>query len=219
MRPPVTNWLLNGDNRGNDWYFESYGDSSATPGQRGDDFITSTRAAGVGAEALITIPMIPYVGNLGTNRSSLRSFSIAKYGPQTASDPYNADAGNGISTAAGNPFITGNNPADASTPNSVSMQQGWVQHIVNTWGLAANGGLKYYVMDNEHSIWHSTHRDVHPIGATYSEIYNDFVNYAGAVRAVDPGAIIRRSGGVGLAGSVLQRLRPAERCGRQRFRL
>jgi hypothetical protein len=45
-------------------------------------------------------------------------------------------------------------------------------------------------MDNEHSIWHSTHRDVHPVGATYSEIYNDFLNYAGAVRAADPNAII-----------------------------
>src|SRR5690242_20001136 len=34
------NWQLNADNRGNDWYFESYADSSATPGFRGDDFIT-----------------------------------------------------------------------------------------------------------------------------------------------------------------------------------
>ena len=184
------NWQINGDNRGNDWYFESYGDTSATPGQRGDDFITSTRAAGVGAEALITIPMINYIGTLGPNRASLRSFSIAKYGPQTGHDPYNSDAGNGISTASGNPFITGNNPLDASTPNSVAIQQSWVQHIVNTWGAANAGGLKYYVMDNEHSIWHSTHRDVHPVGATYSEIYNDLVGYAGAVRAVDPNAII-----------------------------
>jgi fibronectin type 3 domain-containing protein len=184
------NWQINGDNRGNDWYFESYPDTSATPGARGDDFISTTRAAAVGAEPLITIPMIPYVGNLGPNRASLRSFSVAKYGPQTATDPYNSDAGNGVSTKAGNPFITGNNPTDASTPNGVAMQQAWIKHIVSTWGLAANGGLKYYVMDNEHSIWYSTHRDVHPIGATYNEIYNDFVNYAGAVRAADSGAII-----------------------------
>jgi hypothetical protein len=184
------NWQLNADNRGNDWYFESYADSNATPGFRGDDFITATRAANVGAEALLTIPMINYVGKVAANRSSLASFSIAKYGPQTGHDPWNANAGNGISTAAGNPNITGNDPNDANTPNSASLQQGWAQHLVGNWGLAANGGQKYYVMDNEHSIWHSTHRDVHPIGATYSEIYNDFVAYAGAVRAVDPGAII-----------------------------
>jgi len=184
------NWQLNSDNRGSDWYFESYADTSATPGGRGDDFITMTRAANVGAEALITIPMINYIGKVGTNRSSLASFSIAKYGPQTASDPWNADAGNGISTAAGNPYIKGNDPNDASTPNSVAIQQGWLQHIVSTWGPAAGGGQKYYVMDNEHSLWNSTHRDVHPSGSTYDEIYNDFVSYAGAVRAVDPNAII-----------------------------
>jgi len=184
------NWLLNSDNRGSDWYFESYADTSATAGGRGDDFISATRAANVGAEALITIPMINYVGKLGTNRSSLQSFSIAKYGAQTDHDPWNTDAGNGVSTAAGNPYIAGNNPNDASTPNSVQMQHDWVQHIVGTWGTAANGGQKYYVMDNEHSLWNSTHRDVHPAGSTYSEIYNAFVGYAGAVRSVDPNAII-----------------------------
>ena len=184
------NWQLNGDNRGADWYFESYGDTSSTPGYRGDNFITTTRAAGVGAQPLITIPMITYVGNLGANRASLRSFSVAKYGPQTATDPYNSDAGNGISTAAGNPYITGNNPTDASVANSPAFEMNWVQHIISTWGLAANGGLQYYIMDNEPSIWHSTHRDVHPVGETYSELYNDFVNYAGGIRAQDPNALI-----------------------------
>src|SRR5580700_11898145 len=28
------NWLLNSDNRGNDWYFESIGDADPTPGYR-----------------------------------------------------------------------------------------------------------------------------------------------------------------------------------------
>src|SRR5882724_8768417 len=38
------NWQLNADNRGQDWYFESLGDASSTAGQRGDDFVTTTRA-------------------------------------------------------------------------------------------------------------------------------------------------------------------------------
>jgi hypothetical protein len=184
------NWQLNSDNRGNDWYFESIADSVSTPGYRLDNFITTTRAAHVGAQALLTVPMINYIGSLGANRSTIWSFSIAKYGPQTGSDPYNPDAGNGVSTAAGNPYITGNNPLDSSTPNSVSIQQAWVQHMISTWGLASAGGLKYYLMDNEPSIWNSTHRDVHPVGADYSEMYNDYLNYAGAVRALDPTATI-----------------------------
>ena len=184
------NWQLNCDNRGNDWYFESFADSVSTPGYRLDNFIQTTQAANVGAQVLLTIPMIDYIGSLGPGRSTLWSFSVAKYGPQTGSDPYNPDAGNGISTAAGNPYITGNNPTDASVANSPSFEQGWVQHLIGTWGLASAGGVKYYLMDNEPSIWFGTHRDVAPIGANYSEIYNDYLNYAGTVRALDPTATI-----------------------------
>jgi hypothetical protein len=133
--------------------------------------------------------MINYLARLGPGGAMLWSYSIAKYGRQTGSDPYQPDAGNGISAATG-AAIAGNNPLDANTPNSVSIQQAWVQHLTSTWGLAANGGLKYYVMDNEPSLWNSTHRDIHPAPATYNEIYNDYVNYAGAVRALDPTAVI-----------------------------
>ena len=78
------NWQLNADNRGQDWYFESIGDSSATAGERGDTFFSMSKNAG--AQALITIPMIGWVGKVGTNRSKLASFSIAKYGAQADAD-------------------------------------------------------------------------------------------------------------------------------------
>jgi hypothetical protein len=39
------NWQLNADNRGADWYFESIPEPSATPGQRGDDFVINSRGA------------------------------------------------------------------------------------------------------------------------------------------------------------------------------
>src|ERR1043166_3778145 len=35
------NWQLNADNRGNDWFYESIGDGSATAGERGDTFFAS----------------------------------------------------------------------------------------------------------------------------------------------------------------------------------
>ena len=40
------NWQLNADNRANDWYYESIGDSSSVAGERGDTFITNSKAAG-----------------------------------------------------------------------------------------------------------------------------------------------------------------------------
>jgi hypothetical protein len=133
--------------------------------------------------------MLDWVANLGANRSILESFSIAKYGPQTASDPYLPNAGNGILTKTGQD-VTGNYPTDANVASSPAFQQGWINHIVSTWNTAANGGLKYYILDNEPSIWQSTHRDVHPTGATMHEILVRFLNYGSIVKAADPSALL-----------------------------
>src|SRR4051812_32611818 len=65
------NWQLNADNRGNNWYYESIGEVSATPGERGDTFIANAAAAG--AQAMLTIPMIDWVARLGANRTKLAS--------------------------------------------------------------------------------------------------------------------------------------------------
>ena len=56
------NWQLNADNRGQDWYFESIAEASATAGQRGDDFVVNSRAGN--AEPMITVPIIEYVAKV-----------------------------------------------------------------------------------------------------------------------------------------------------------
>jgi hypothetical protein len=89
------NWQINGDNRGQDWYFESIGDSSSVAGERGDTFISSSRAGG--AQPMITVPIIGWVAKVGASRSKLAGFSQAKYGAQTGNDAqWFPDAGNGI---------------------------------------------------------------------------------------------------------------------------
>ncbi len=182
------NWQQNADNRGQDWYFESIGDSSAVAGERGDTFISSTRAGG--AEPMITIPMIDWVAKVGANRTKLASFSQSKYGAQTGNDwQWFADAGNGVLKST-NQNVSGNDPNDANVPNSAAVQDGWVQHLVSRWGLSTTGGLKYYIMDNEHSIWHSTHRDVHPVGAKMAEVRDKMLAYAAAVKGRDAAAMV-----------------------------
>lgn len=182
------NWQINADNRGQDWYFESVPEASSTAGERGDTFISNTQSAG--ARAMITIPMLDWVAKLGANRAKLASFSQAKYGAQTGNDwQWFPDAGNGVLKST-NQNITGNDPNDANTGNTPSMQQAWVQAMVNRWGAAGASNPRYYVLDNEHSIWHSTHRDVHPTGATMDEVLGRIKDYAAAIRAVDPGATI-----------------------------
>jgi glycosyl hydrolase family 44 len=181
------NWQVNADNRGSDWYFESIAEPSAVPGDRGDLFLAGARAAN--AQAMLTIPLIDWVAKVGSNRSKLASFSIAKYGPQTGSDSqWMPDAGNGVRTNG--QYVIGNDPTEANVASTSLVQQAWVQHLVARWGTNANGGLRYYILDNEPSLWHSTHRDVHPTGQTLDEIRDKMIDYAGRIKAVDPSALV-----------------------------
>jgi hypothetical protein len=181
------NWLQNADNRAQDWYFESIGDTSAVAGERGDTFIADAKAAN--AEAMLTVPLLDWVAKLGTNRSKLASFSLAKYGPQTGNDSqWFPDAGNGIWTSGNHVF--GNDPNDANVPSSSAFQQAWVQHLISQWGTNASGGLRYYILDNEPSIWHSTHRDVQPTGITMDQMLAKTLDYAAMIKNNDASALV-----------------------------
>jgi hypothetical protein len=180
------NWQLNATNRGSDWYFESLPYSSAEPGGEVDAFIASTRAAG--SEPLITLPMVGWVARLGSNRTRMCSFSVARYGAQTDRDwQWFPDAGNGV--LSNGRYVT-NTPNDASLPVDPAFQKGWVLHLLERWGPASSGGVRYYLMDNEPSLWHSTHRDVHPTGATLDEVRDKHLAYASMVKATDPAALV-----------------------------
>src|SRR5678816_2552894 len=139
------NWQCNCDNRGSDWFFESLDSGSSVPGKLNDDFISATKAAN--AQAMLTIPTIGWVAKLGPSRSKLASFSQAKYSYTAQANDWQwfADAGNGIRKSDGSK-VTGNDPNDANIPANSTFQQGWIQHLVGTWGNAANGGLRYYIM-------------------------------------------------------------------------
>jgi len=182
------NWQANADNRANDWYFQSLPYSSATPGEMVDTFIQNSRNAQ--AEPLITIPMTGYVAKLGPSRSRLASYSIAKYGAQTGNDwQWYPDAGNGIRASDG-AKITWNDPNDANMQADQSFQLTWVQHLDSKWGSAANGGVRYYVLDNEPSIWHETHRDIHPNGSGMEEVRDKMLVYSGMIKTQDPTAYV-----------------------------
>jgi Glycoside hydrolase family 44 len=180
------NWQINATSHAADWYFESIADDNVVGGD-GDDFIQESKSGG--AQAMLTIPIIGWVAKLGPGRSILPSYSTTKYGPQTGTDPYLSTAGNGVSLATGL-NITTNDPTDANMVADTNFQAGWVQHLTNQWGTATNGGLRYYIMDNEWSLWNSTHRDVHPVGATMDEVFTNFCNYATMVKGIDPNALV-----------------------------
>ena len=179
------NWQLNADNRGGDWYYESVPDSSSVPGERADTFIAN--AFNAKAQPMITIPMVGWVAKLGANREKLSSFSMAKYGLQQGNDAqWYSDAGNGVLLSGVR--ITLNDPNDANVPSDPAYQTAWMQHLTSRWGAASAGGLRYYILDNEPSLWYLSHRDIHPTGATMDEIRDKLIAYSNAVKDTDPSA-------------------------------
>jgi len=178
------NWKLNASNHANDYFYESIGEASAVPGESADTFVAASKAGG--AQPMLTVPMLGWVAKLGPSRGKLAGFSVRKYGPQQKTDPYLPDAGNGLKPD-GKTEITGD-PNDANLPATADFQRGWLQHLTAKWGKSANGGVGWYFLDNEPSLWYSTHRDAHPKGATMDEMLADTLSYAAMVKSVDPAA-------------------------------
>ena len=178
------NWLQNASNHASDWYFESIPEASANAGDMVDNFISSALSAR--AQAMVTIPTLGWVAKLGANRSKLSSFSAKKYGSQQSYDGWMTDAGNGVKSNGQN--VSGNDTNDANVAADSTFQQNWIKYLTGKFGMANKGGVAYYLLDNEPGIWHSTHRDIHPVGATMDEIKNKTVDYAAKIKAVDPNA-------------------------------
>jgi len=181
------NWQLNVSNHAFDYYFESIPDGPAVAGQVIDAFVNANLTGS--AASVVTVPMMAFVATTNAQRDYSWSFSQAKYGAQTDSDPYNPDAGNGILSATG-ADVVGNSPSDAYVPSTVTMQQGLIQHLVATHGDAAHGGVQYYGLDNESSIWYSTHRDINPVGQTMAQMSATMISYATMIKSVDPTATV-----------------------------
>ena len=182
------NWQLNADNRAFDYFFASIAYASATPGEHGDSFVRESREGG--AEPSLTVPMLDWVAGLGPGRARTWSYSVAKYGAQQQNDAANGwpDMGNGVRVNGS--LITTNDPNDANVPAGPAFQEGWLRHLTNRWGRASEGGVRYYHLDNEPGIWHSTHQDVHPLGATMNEMREKMTNYAARLKQVDPDALV-----------------------------
>lgn len=180
------NWQLDTANRASDWFFENIPEENANPeqlpsGSAADRFVEQDRRTGT--KTLLTMPLISWTPK---SRAEACGFSVAKYGAQQQTDSWRPDCGNGL-TPDGAP-ITGNDPTDTSAPIDPSFVQGWINHLTQRFGTAAEGGVAYYNLDNEPMLWHVTHRDVHPEPVGYDELRDRTYAYAAAIKAADPTA-------------------------------
>ena len=195
------NWKINGYNAGSDWYFQSLasGDGGAAQSGSADLFIDRSKA--VGAQPLITIPIVDWVAKLGSSRGKLSSYSIAKYGAQDDADwSWMPDAGNG---RQGGVWISTNDPNDANVASDVTFQRDWISYLVGKYGNAGGNGVRYYLLDNEHSLWRETHHDIHPAGSSMDEVWTRMSAHAAAIKTVDPLARIVGPEEWGIAGCLI----------------
>jgi hypothetical protein len=197
------NWQSDIHNTASDWFFMNIPDGSGAPATSSVETLVASSLA-AGAQPLLTLSTIGWMPR--PDRNKHWGFSVAAYGVQLqtecsifgANPPAwcTADAGNGRCDPAqnqtghcdGNGYIVGNDPLDTSNASTPQTQTAWIDHLQQRFGAAANGGVRYYALDNEPMLWNSTHRDVHPQPLSYDEIWQRTVAYASAIKAQDPQA-------------------------------
>ena len=210
------NWQVDVHSTAQDYFWENIPgstDRAHVPPLNNDADAFISAALGSGIQPLMTIPTIGWTprSDSPTSHPYFAGFSVAKYGAQVprpytndAVDPYDTDAGSGDCNPATNAspncvlydanngwyHLINNDPHDTSSVVDENFQKGWVAHMQSAHGTAANGGVKLFTLDNEVMLWNSTHRDVHPNGPTYDEIWGKALAYATAIKQQEPDALV-----------------------------
>jgi hypothetical protein len=183
----VYNWRLGSGNTGLDYYFENLSDcflksGPCTPAYR--TFVAADRARG--SKTLLTLPMVGRVAqNAPRHHPVTCGFPVSVYGPQQSVDPYDTNCGNGMSSAG---KLLHADPARDSVQIGSSFYAGWLTALKDRYGTAAHGGVAFYELGNEPSLWDSTHRDMHPAPETASELWRKSRSLATLVKRADPSA-------------------------------
>jgi hypothetical protein len=161
------------------------------PSAAADWFVENNRRAG--ADSLVTIPTIGWVARDNDVRNRGRGV------PKAGGDPLPGDSPDGA-IAGYDPGPNRRRTSRPSFPTSASVpaeqkseavvQDAWVRHLKARFGAAKEGGVRFFAMDNEPDLWHMTHTDVHPARLGYEALFSRFYEYARAVKAVDPTALV-----------------------------
>lgn len=190
------NWKLgNAFNAARDYHFANGNYGSTSPQDRQPSGVADQNIADCAAHKIGFLLTIPTIGWVARNDDS-NTYSTNV--PSQGGPPLvrNGDAITGYNPAAnrnltsvpsrarkGSPLT---DPPDLSDPSVA--QDEWVHHLVQRFGRAADGGVRYYAMDNEPDLWSATHTDVRPAELGYEQMRDIFWEYASAVKEVDPTA-------------------------------
>ncbi len=171
------NWqLANAFNAGKDWYFEN---------QKTGDY-RAFLAGNLTAQQLsaLTVPMIGWVAKDTTSAG----FPSSIYGVQHGHDPYRPELGDGMLPSG--EAIAPKSPLTTSVEAPPEVMKKWVEAIRDQDQRTNTRSVGLYILDNEPSLWNSTHRDVHPEPLSYDELLDRTIRYGSAIRSADPNALI-----------------------------
>ena len=177
-------------NAARDWEFRN-GNYGNPHGSVANAFVASAVAAG--AVPLITIPSIGYVARNDDNGT--QSVGVPAQGGPPAAPGSSAIAGY---DPAANRKVT-SVPSFATKPGPLTLtppadsaavyQDEWVHQLEQRFG-AAPKGVGYFAIDNEPDLWAELHTDVHPVRMSYADMLSNYEEYALAVKAQDPSALL-----------------------------
>jgi hypothetical protein len=172
------NWEINASNAGSDYNHSSdewpcaamgYSDCGA-PGAQFVDFALSNRRDGL--ESIATVPLVDYV-------------SADKRGAVPESDKAPSNRWDRSYPKKPGPFAATPDLSDGAV-----YQDEFVSFLVGKLGKAAQGGIKFYSLDNEPALWPSTHPRIHPAPTRYDEMVSRSEAAAAAIVKLDPTAIV-----------------------------
>ena len=176
-------------NTGNDWYFEnvqSDGGHLSTGGASAIDTFVATATAS-GARAAVTVPVSGWVAKDDTSCG----FPTSHYAsPDDADYQWRPQCGNGQS--GGNAVAVSLPATQTSKPFTTGDITGIAAHLRAT--APAGTAPMVYQLDNEPSLWNSTHRDVQPTAISGASLFSKSTAAADAVLAGDPTAQVSGPG-------------------------
>jgi hypothetical protein len=173
------NWEINASNAGADykhlsdaWPCTVLGYKNCDqPGAQFLDFAEDNQRLGV--ETIATVPLVDYVAADKSNTE------VAE-----------ADKAPSKRWLRSLPHKNGPYAASPDLRDGAVYEDEFVDFLVKKRGRADQGGIKFYSLDNEPSLWSSTHPRIHPEPATYREIVKRSEAMAAQITTIDPSALV-----------------------------
>jgi hypothetical protein len=192
------NWKIDVSNAGSDYNCANYKGSFTSPSPdpslttSSDQFVHYNITKSV--DTLMTIPITGWVSSMATPNPGTPDCAGSTEIPSCCAT---------LGTSEEEVVDEGSSVLDTS------FMSDWVAHLVSTFGSAANGGVRYYQLDNEPDNWQHLRADIYPTfyppGTTCEPFYTtnaaigtslnqDFINrtmaYAKGVKSADPTAAV-----------------------------